>query len=110
MRPINLHDSVETVDKCLGDLLEAAEEKKAAVIVTADHGNCEMMWDEETQGPHTAHTLNLVPIILRDFSDHSLGKVKLNNGALCDIAPTILQLLGIKQPEEMTGKSLIVPR
>ena len=102
--------AVESVDKCLGDLMEAAEEKKAALIVTADHGNCEMMWDEETQGPHTAHTLNLVPIIVTDYSDSPLGKVKLSDGALCDIAPTILQLLGVDQPEEMTGKSLITPR
>lgn len=73
------------------------------MIVTADHGNCETMVDPETGGPHTAHTTNLVPVIL-------LGGPKgasLRDGRLADLAPTLLQLMGLPQPDEMTGKSLI---
>ncbi|SNR32991.1 2,3-bisphosphoglycerate-independent phosphoglycerate mutase [Puniceibacterium sediminis] len=95
----------EAVDKGLGRVIEAVKAAGGAMIVTADHGNCETMIDPETGGPHTAHTLNLVPVIL-------LGgpkKAKLRDGRLSDLAPTLLQLMGLEQPEEMTGKSLLLP-
>ncbi|HET8727541.1 MAG TPA: 2,3-bisphosphoglycerate-independent phosphoglycerate mutase [Alphaproteobacteria bacterium] len=97
--------AVETVDKCLGDLVAAVERQQGAMIVTADHGNCEMMRDPETGGPHTAHTLNPVPVVLVGGP----AGVALRNGNLADVAPTLLELMGIDQPEEMTGRSLMVP-
>ena len=74
------------------------------MLLTADHGNSEVMVDEETGKPQTAHTTNEVPFVLINASP----EIELRQtGALCDVAPTVLQLLGIKQPAEMTGKSLI---
>jgi 2,3-bisphosphoglycerate-independent phosphoglycerate mutase len=97
----------EAVDKCVGALVESVKKRKGSIIITADHGNCEKMWDEETNVPHTAHTLNKVPMILADYSDG--GKEhKLRSGRLADLAPTLLQLLGVPQPPEMTGSSLII--
>ena len=93
----------EAVDAGLGKVLDAVRAAGGAMIVTADHGNCETMVDPETGGPHTAHTLNLVPVIL--FGGPK--KAKLRDGRLSDLAPTLLQLMGLEQPEEMTGKSLI---
>jgi 2,3-bisphosphoglycerate-independent phosphoglycerate mutase len=75
------------------------------MLVTADHGNAEQMMDNRTGQPHTAHTTNLVPLIL---AGDSLGVARLTNGKLADIAPTVLDLLGLEQPVEMTGQSLIV--
>jgi 2,3-bisphosphoglycerate-independent phosphoglycerate mutase len=98
--------AVEVIDACLGRLKEAVLAKDGAMLITADHGNAEMMFDEKTHQPHTAHTLNLVPLILigREFK----GKPKsLPEGSLADIAPTLLQLLGLPQPAEMTGRSLL---
>lgn len=96
--------AVETVDGCLGRLAEAVRRKGGALLVTADHGNCEMMRDPTTGGPHTAHTLNRVPILLAGGppSVRSLA-----DGRLADVAPTLLALLGVAQPEEMTGRSLL---
>lgn len=93
----------EAVDSGLGRALSALREVGGAMIVTADHGNCETMIDPETGGPHTAHTLNPVPVVI-------VGAPKgaaLRSGRLADLAPTVLQLLGIDQPEEMTGQSLL---
>ena len=73
------------------------------MIVTADHGNCEMMIDPETGGPHTAHTLNPVPVALIGGPDGAT----LNAGRLADLAPTLLHLMGLETPPEMTGKNLI---
>lgn len=73
------------------------------MIVTADHGNCETMIDPETGGPHTAHTTNLVPVVLYGGPDG----ITLNAGRLADLAPTLLELMELPKPEEMTGKSLI---
>ena len=73
------------------------------MIVTADHGNCEQMIDPVTGGPHTAHTLNPVPVILVGGPDG----ISLRNGRLADLAPTVLALMGLPQPPEMTGQSLI---
>ncbi|WP_297812204.1 2,3-bisphosphoglycerate-independent phosphoglycerate mutase [uncultured Finegoldia sp.] len=95
--------AVETVDRCLGDILNEIDSNgKYYALITADHGNSEYLIDEKTGGPFTAHTTNPVPLI--EYPDKS---IKLNNGLLSDIAPTILELMKIEQPSEMTGKSLI---
>lgn len=93
----------EAVDRGLTRVLAALEETGGAMILTADHGNCETMIDPETGGPHTAHTTNLVPVAL--FGGPK--GVTLADGRLADLAPTILELMGLDQPDEMTGKSLI---
>ena len=95
--------AVETVDACLGQIADAIEAKGGALLVTADHGNCEMMRDPVTGGPHTAHTTNPVPVMLIN----SPGP--LHDGRLADIAPTLLALLGLQQPVEMTGQVLFRP-
>lgn len=95
--------AIETVDACVGMLVEKVRAKGGRVIITADHGNAETMVDE-SGGPHTAHTTDRVPLILVD--DARKG-VRLRPGILADIAPTILEILGLPQPPEMTGKSLI---
>ena len=93
--------AVETVDACMGEVVEAMEAAQGVMLVTADHGNCEMMIDPETGGPHTAHTLNDVPIWLVGTEG------ALENGRLADVAPTLLALLGVAQPAAMTGQSLL---
>ena len=98
--------AVETVDECLGRILAAAEASGATVLVTADHGNCEMMIDPETGGPHTAHTTNPVPLLL--VEDGAATPLRAG-GALCDIGPTVLAMLGVEQPREMTGRDLRLP-
>ncbi|MEI4231367.1 2,3-bisphosphoglycerate-independent phosphoglycerate mutase [Roseovarius sp. D22-M7] len=94
----------EAVDAGLGRALEALEDAGGAMIVTADHGNCEVMVDPETGGPHTAHTLNPVPVIL---VGGPAGARLRTGGRLADLAPTLLALMGLPQPEEMTGESLL---
>jgi 2,3-bisphosphoglycerate-independent phosphoglycerate mutase len=96
--------AVETLDSCLGRIMKALNGVHGSAIVTADHGNAEQMWDEELDAPHTAHTSNLVPVILCD--EHYRGR-RLKDGALCDVSPTILDLLGIPLAPEMTGRSLV---
>ena len=93
----------EAVDTGLGRALAALEKAGGAMIVTADHGNCETMIDPETGGPHTAHTLNPVPVILVGGPDGA----RLRDGILADLAPTLLQLMGLPQPADMTGRTLI---
>ncbi|RUS60185.1 2,3-bisphosphoglycerate-independent phosphoglycerate mutase [Pseudorhodobacter sp. E13] len=93
----------EAVDNGLGQALAALEKVGGAMIVTADHGNCETMVDPVTGGPHTAHTTNLVPVILYGGP----AGARLRSGRLADLAPTVLQLMGLDQPAEMTGQSLI---
>ncbi|HBS48975.1 MAG TPA: 2,3-bisphosphoglycerate-independent phosphoglycerate mutase [Rhodobacteraceae bacterium] len=93
----------EAVDQGLARTLEALEAAGGAMIVTADHGNCECMIDPETGGPHTAHTLNPVPVALVGGPEGA----RLREGRLSDLAPTLLELMGLEQPPEMTGKSLI---
>ncbi len=93
--------AVETVDQCTKDVVEAILSIGGVAIVLADHGNAEKMRDE-LGNPHTAHTTNLVPIAITKKG------IEVNTGSLCDIAPTMLDLLGVKQPKEMTGHSLIV--
>lgn len=94
----------EAVDTGLGAVLAALEKAGGAMIVTADHGNCEMMIDPETGGAHTAHTTNPVPVALVGGP----AGAQLRDGRLADLAPTLLQLMALPVPEDMTGKSLIV--
>ena len=95
--------AVETVDRCLGRLLASADKAGARLLITADHGNCEMMLDPATGGPHTAHTTNPVPLVVVDpDGDRPLRA----GGALCDVGPTVLRLLGLERPAEMTGIDL----
>jgi 2,3-bisphosphoglycerate-independent phosphoglycerate mutase len=94
--------AVETVDRCLGRLIEAVRKRSGTVLVTADHGNADQMIDYETGGPHTAHTMNPVPLLLV-----GPGRYRLRDGILADVAPTLLSLMGIAPPREMTGKSLL---
>ncbi len=96
--------AVETVDACLGRIWQRLKEKNGRWIITADHGNAETMIDPVTGGPHTYHTTNPVPLILIDDSGETLRQ----GGALRDIAPTILGVLGESQPKEMTGRDLRV--
>lgn len=97
----------ETVDECVGRVLDAMDHSRYVAIVTADHGNAELMVDPITGGPHTAHTTNPVPCILVD--DAYQGEL-INDGALRDLAPTILNYLGVPRPAEMTGRDLRVKR
>ena len=97
--------AVETVDQCLGRLAAAVEKAGGTLVITADHGNAEMMRDPETGEPHTAHTLNPVPFITVN-PPGAIAKVE--NGRLADVAPTLLDLLGLPKPLAMTGHSLIV--
>ena len=93
----------EAVDRGLGAALDALDEAGGAMLLTADHGNCETMIDPETGNPHTAHTLNPVPIVLIGGPDGA----RLRDGRLADVAPTVLALMGVAQPPEMTGESLL---
>ena len=98
--------AVESVDAGVGQIVEAARALGGAVFITADHGNCELMKDPATGQPHTSHTLNPVPLIYVNDAD---AKAHLRGGGrICDVAPTMLQLLGLPQPAEMTGVSLRV--
>jgi 2,3-bisphosphoglycerate-independent phosphoglycerate mutase len=98
--------AVETVDACLGEIEKAVKAKGGAMLITADHGNAEMMIDPATGGPHTAHTTNPVPFILvsEDTKQFTLNP----KGSLRDISPTILGMLGLPEPKEMTGQDLRV--
>jgi 2,3-bisphosphoglycerate-independent phosphoglycerate mutase len=94
--------AVETVDAGLGRIADAVAGQGGAIVVTADHGNCEMMRDPETGGPHTAHTTNPVPVFVAGSKAAGL-----HDGRLADLAPTLLALMGLRQPPEMTGHSLL---
>ena len=96
--------AVETVDECVGKVVELVESKKGNLLITADHGNAEQMIDYSTGEPHTAHTTNPVPLIL--VSDNEKIKLK-SGGKLADLAPTMLDLMNLEKPEEMTGESLL---
>jgi 2,3-bisphosphoglycerate-independent phosphoglycerate mutase len=97
--------AVEVIDECLGKVVDAVLGKKGKLIITADHGNIEQLIDYDTGMPHTAHTINLVPVILID-DEHQQCRV--NQGTAIDVAPTVMRLLGLRQPPEMTGHCLIV--
>ena len=94
--------AVETIDGCVGKVVEAIEKQNGVLIITADHGNAEQMIDYKTGEPQTAHTTNPVPLILV-----GLEGVKLKEGKLADLAPTMLDIMGLEKPQEMTGERLI---
>lgn len=98
--------AVETVDECLERICAVADECGVDMLVTADHGNVDEMYDEATHGPHTQHTLNPVEVVLYGKGVKDV-KLRQNGGALGDIAPTLLDMMGLPTPPEMTGKSLI---
>ena len=94
--------AIETIDECVQREVEAIEKTEGVMLITADHGNSEQMIDYSTGEPHTAHTTNVVPLVL-------VGKqAKLKEGRLADLVPTMLKLMGIEKPAEMTGESLII--
>jgi len=94
--------AIETIDECVGKVVQAVKEKDGVILITADHGNSEQMIDYKTGEPHTAHTTNPVPLILVGMEG-----VALKEGKLADLAPTMLDIMGLEKPEEMTGESLI---
>ena len=98
--------AVETVDACLGEIYKAVRQRGGAMLITADHGNAEMMIDPVTKGPHTAHTTNPVPFIVVSEDAQKFGLRP--DGSLQDISPTVLGMLGFAQPKEMTGHDLRV--
>src|SRR4029077_17548595 len=97
--------AVEAVDACLGRLSEAVEAAGGTLVITADHGNAEGMGDPLTGEPHTAHTVNPVPLIIVN-PPGAIARV--DNGRLADVAPTLLDIIGVSKPAAMTGHSLIV--
>ena len=99
-------EAVETVDTCVGRVVDAVKKLGGKLIITADHGNAEKMWDYEENGPYTAHTIGTpVPFIVVD--DDYIGAPIKDGGRLADVAPTMLKLMGMEKPEEMTGESLV---
>jgi 2,3-bisphosphoglycerate-independent phosphoglycerate mutase len=101
--------AVEATDRGVGELLAALEERHGRAVICADHGNCEQMWDPVHNVPHTQHTLNLVEVFVVG-EGYAAGKTRMREGGrLADIAPTLLQLLELPQPPEMTGRSLLAP-
>ena len=97
--------AVETVDECVGKIIPKLLELRGKCIITADHGNCEQMRNPDGS-PNTAHTTNLVHFV---YVAENAAEFRCEDGILADVAPTILFLLGMKQPAEMTGRNLLVP-
>jgi 2,3-bisphosphoglycerate-independent phosphoglycerate mutase len=98
--------AVEATDRGVGELLGALEKMDGRAVILADHGNAEQMWDPTINGPHTAHTLNLVEVFVVG-DGFAAGKTRMRTGGrLADIAPTVLALMGLPKPAEMTGESL----
>ncbi len=97
--------AVEAVDTCVGRVLQAIEEVQGVLLITADHGNAEQMIDDKSGEPHTAHTTNPVPLILVGMEN-----AELKEGKLADLAPTMLEIMGLEQPVEMTGESLLIKK
>ena len=95
--------AIEAVDECVGKVVDIVNKKEGRLLITADHGNAEQMIDYKTGEPHTAHTTNPVPLILVGMEG-----VKLKNGKLADLAPTMLDIMNLEKPEEMTGESLLI--
>lgn len=95
--------AIKAVDECIGKIIDALNKHNGICLITADHGNAEQMIDYKTREPFTAHTTNPVPLIL-----YGMDNVKLKNGRLADLAPTMLDIMNLKKPDEMTGESLLV--
>ena len=98
--------AVRTVDSCVGRIVDALVAQGGKVVITADHGNADMMIDPVSGGPFTAHTTNPVPVIVID-PEHPKHTLRKEGGKLCDLCPTMLDLMGVEKPAEMTGQSLI---
>ena len=96
--------AVEAVDECVGRAVEAVREVDGQMFICADHGNAEQLVDYETGAPFTAHTINPVPFILVNYDENYTLR---EGGCLADIAPTLIEMMGMEQPAEMTGKSLL---
>ena len=99
--------AIETVDACVGRAVEAVKEKDGVMFICADHGNAEVLVDENTGEPYTAHTTNPVPFILVNYDNEYTLK---ENGKLCDIVPTLIDIMGMEKPVEMTGQSLLIKK
>jgi 2,3-bisphosphoglycerate-independent phosphoglycerate mutase len=100
--------AVEATDQGVATLLEALASVGGKAVVCADHGNAEQMWDPTVNGPHTAHTLNLVEVFVVG-DEFVAGRTRMREGGrLADIAPTVLDLMGLPKPVEMTGQSLVL--
>jgi 2,3-bisphosphoglycerate-independent phosphoglycerate mutase len=99
--------AAEAIDQCVGKVLDKVKSLGGAAIVTADHGNFERMWDTPKNQPHTAHTLFDVPLIV--FDERYKNSKLREGGRLADIGPTLLEMMGLPKPEEMTGVSLLKP-
>ena len=99
--------AIETVDECVGKAVDAIKEVDGQLFICADHGNAEQLVDYETGAPFTAHTTNPVPFILVNYDEaYTLRE----GGCLADIAPTLIEMMGMEQPKEMTGKSLLIKK
>ena len=99
--------AIEVVDECVGRAVEALKEVNGVMFICADHGNAEQLIDYETGEPYTAHTTNPVPFILVNYNDaYTLRE----GGCLADIAPTLIEMMGMQKPEEMTGNSLLIKK
>ena len=99
--------AIETVDECVGKAVQAVKDVDGVLFICADHGNAEKMIDYETGAPHTAHTTNPVPFILVNYDENYTLR---EGGRLCDIAPTLIEIMGLEKPVEMTGESLLVKK
>jgi 2,3-bisphosphoglycerate-independent phosphoglycerate mutase len=100
--------AVEATDQGVGELLEALAKMEGRAVILADHGNCEQMWDFTADSPHTSHTLNLVEVFVVG-QGFAAGQTKMRTGGrLADVAPTVLHLMGLPKPAEMTGESLVI--
>src|SRR5206468_6264815 len=97
--------ALETIDTCIGRIITAAAAAKATVFITADHGNCETMIDPKTGQPHTAHTTNPIPFLA--VGAKLVGRKLRAGGRLADVAPTVLDYMGLAQPPEMDGRTLL---
>ena len=100
-------EAVKHVDSCIGKVIDAIKKAEGVALLCADHGNIEKLIDETTGQPHTAHTVGKVQAVLINAPEKVIG---LKNGKLADLAPTLLELMEIKQPEEMTGTSLLLKK
>ena len=99
--------AVEVVDECIGKTVDAIKEVNGQLFICADHGNAEQLLDYETGESFTAHTTNPVPFLLVNYDENYTLR---EGGCLADIAPTLIEMMGMEQPEEMTGKSLLIKK